>query len=116
MSGIAIAAGAATLGLAVLIGRPALQLIAGPQFVGAYEPMLLLVAAAALDFCALAYEPALTPRGRAELVLLVRIAPTAMQLLLLAFLLTEMGAIGAAWAVLGGEAVRPFRAAWQGSG
>jgi O-antigen/teichoic acid export membrane protein len=84
----------------LLLGRPALGLIAGPEFVSAYPVLLLLGTAAALDFAAVGFEPALVALGRPGLALKLRFVSTSALLLLMLTLPRHFGATGAGAAVL----------------
>jgi len=98
------AGGAIVFALLLLIGRPAIDLIAGPQFASAYPILLLLGTAAALDFAAVGFEPALAAMGRAGLALRLRFVTTALMFSLMALLAPRWGAIGAAASVLAASA------------
>lgn len=91
--------------LAVLLGHYMLLLIGGWEFVGAYPVLILICAAAAVNFCGLMLEPALHAIGRTGSSLGARMATTLVQLGLLALLVPPLGGVGAAWAMLGGAIV-----------
>jgi O-antigen/teichoic acid export membrane protein len=93
--------GALVFLLLLVAGRPAIDLIAGREFVSAYPILLTLGTAAALDFAAAGFEPALAALGRAGLALRLRIVSTIILFGLLAILGPHYGALGAAIAVLG---------------
>ena len=97
---LAVIAGATVIALILLAGRPLLGLIAGHQFLPVYPALLVLGTAAAIDFAAVGYEPALVARGRATLALKLRAVSTATMLALMVVLTREMQALGAAVAVL----------------
>lgn len=86
--------------LLLTIGKPAIGLIAGKEFLSAYPVLLALGSAAAVDFAAVGFEPALTAMGRADLALRVRIVSTLILVALLAVLPQYFGVIGAGVAVL----------------
>ncbi|QPQ54159.1 lipopolysaccharide biosynthesis protein [Allosphingosinicella flava] len=86
--------------LMLLIGKPALTLIAGPQFADAYPLLMLLGTAAALGLGGTSFEPALMATGRAGLALQLRFVSTAVLAGLLALLLPHLGATGAGIATL----------------
>jgi O-antigen/teichoic acid export membrane protein len=95
----AIAAGIIVV-LLLLIGKPALLLVAGPEFAGAYPLLILLGVAAALDLAGVSFEPALLATGRAGLVLKLRLLVTVLLVALLVALLPPMSTMGAAIATL----------------
>jgi O-antigen/teichoic acid export membrane protein len=94
---------AAMVGSAALFGEPLLHLIATRQFSGAYLPIVILVAAAALDLLGFAFEPAMTARGHAGAAFRLRVIATGVQVGLLFLLLPMFGVIGGAWATFGGS-------------
>lgn len=89
------AAGAVVVALLLLVGKPALGLVAGEAFLPAYPLLLLLGFAAALDLGGVSFEPALIATGRAGLALKLRIAVAASLLVLLLILLPRLGTVGA---------------------
>jgi O-antigen/teichoic acid export membrane protein len=95
----AIAAGV-IVALLFLLGKPALLLVAGPEFAGAYPLLLLLGAAAALDLAGVSFEPAMLATGKAGLVLKLRLLVTVLLVALLIVLLPPMSTMGAAIATL----------------
>jgi O-antigen/teichoic acid export membrane protein len=95
----AIAAGV-VVALLFLVGKPALLLVAGPEFAGAYPLLLLLGAAAALDLAGVSFEPAMLATGKAGLVLKLRLLVTVLLVALLVVLLPPMSTMGAAIATL----------------
>ena len=86
--------------LLFLIGKPALALIAGPAFIHVYPMLLLLGTAAALDFAAVGFEPALVALGRPTLALRLRIVTSTVMLALLVLLVKRPGGTGAGIAIL----------------
>lgn len=86
--------------LLVLIGKPALGLVAGEPYLAAYPLLLMLGTAAALDLGGTSFEPALMATGRASLALRLRLAATILQVVLLAIFLPTYGVTGAAGATL----------------
>jgi O-antigen/teichoic acid export membrane protein len=95
----AIAAAVVVL-LLLLVGKPALLIVAGPEFAGAYPLLILLGGAAALDLAGVTFEPALLATGRAGLVLKLRLLLTVLLIALLFILLPPMSTMGAAIATL----------------
>lgn len=87
--------GAIVFALLLLIGRPALALIAGPEFVWAYPVLLLLGTSAAIEFAAVGFEPALVALGRPTLALKFRFLSTAVLLTGFVLLTPKLQTIGA---------------------
>lgn len=87
------------------IGRPTLELIAGPGYDGAYPLLLLLGTATALEVAGVSFEPALMATGRAGTALRVRLLATLALGAGLALLLPLKGATGAAIAMLAASGV-----------
>jgi O-antigen/teichoic acid export membrane protein len=86
--------------LLLLIGKPALLVVAGPEFAGAYPLLILLGVAAALDLAGVSFEPAMLATGKAGLVLKLRLLVTLLLVALLVLLLPPMSTMGAAIATL----------------
>lgn len=84
-----------------LLGKPILWLIAGKAFISAYPLLLVLGIAAAIDFMAVNYEPALLAATDGKTALKLRFVGSTLLLILLALLLPAIGAAGAAWAMAG---------------
>lgn len=84
----------------LLLGRPALGLIGGSEFLWAYPVLLLLGTSAAVDFAAVGFEPALIALGRPGLALKLRFLSTAVLLIGIAVLTRELGTVGAGLAAL----------------
>ncbi|MCB2013999.1 MAG: lipopolysaccharide biosynthesis protein [Sphingobium sp.] len=84
-----------------LLGKPVLWAVAGEAFVAAYPVLLLLGVAAAFEFMAINYEPALLASTDGKVVLRLRLIGAVLLIALLALLLPRIGIIGAALAVLG---------------
>ena len=96
---------AVIIALLLLIGKPVLTLVAGPDFADAYPLLMLLGTAAALGFGGTSFEPALLATGRAGVALRMRIGSTALLAILLYLLLPRMGATGAGIAMLASAAL-----------
>ncbi|HWI86478.1 MAG TPA: lipopolysaccharide biosynthesis protein [Sphingomonas sp.] len=92
--------GIVIVALLLLIGKPALGLVAGEPYVADYPLLLMLGTAAALELGGTSFEPALMATGKARLALQLRLVSTIIQLGLLAALLPAYGVIGAAAATL----------------
>jgi O-antigen/teichoic acid export membrane protein len=97
---IAAITGAIIIALLLLLGRPALTLLAGHQYAGVYPLLLILGIAAALDAAGVAFEPALLAAGRAWLAFRLRLVATIFLAVALVVLLHRAGTIGAASATL----------------
>lgn len=96
-------AGAAGLIMCVavpLLGRPALALIAGPQYLSAYPMLVLLGLAAGLDIMAVGFEPVLLGTGHAAAVLRIRLLAAFLLVAALFPLVAMMGPLGAGIATL----------------
>lgn len=89
--------------LLVLLGKPVLGLIAGHAFLSAYPVLLVLGTAAALDFAAVGFEPAVIALGRPGLALKLRLISTGLLLALMLVLPLRYDALGAALAILAGS-------------
>lgn len=86
--------------LLVTVGRPALGLIAGADYLWAYPLLLMLGIAAALDVAGVSFEPALLATGRVGRALTLRCLTAALLFAALAGLLPVWGVTGAALATL----------------
>lgn len=82
----------------VLLGKPLLMLMSGPEFLGAYPFLLVLGFAACLQMATANCEPMLLAAGRARWVIVIRLAGAAALIGAMWAMLPAMGAIGAAWA------------------
>lgn len=102
--------------LLLLIGEPALRLVAGKEFAAAYPLLILLGAAAALDLGGVAFEPALLATNKAWLAFRLRTAAALLMFALLAVLLPLYGTWGAAASALAASAASLIMlgtAAWR---
>jgi O-antigen/teichoic acid export membrane protein len=86
--------------LLLVLGRPALALIGGHQFLWVYPVLLLLGASAAFDFASVGFEPALVALGRPGLALKLRFVSTMIFLAITIGLTAPLGTIGAGVAAL----------------
>lgn len=102
---VTAAGGAIVFVLLLLIGKPVIALISGREFLSAYPVLLALGTAAAVDFAAVSFEPALIAMGRADLTLKLRIVATIVLIALIAVLPLWFGAVGAGMAVLASSIV-----------
>lgn len=98
--------------LLLAIGKPAIALISGREFLSAYPVLLALGTAAAVDFAAVGFEPALIAMGRANLTLKLRIISTLVLIGLIALLPLKLGVIGAGIAVLV-SSITSFALMWR---
>ena len=101
---IALATGIAATLLAALAGRWLIALIAGPDYLGAYGPMILLSAAAAIELAGATLEALLVSRGHALGNMALRAVPTVLALAALPLAIRQWGAMGPAAMVLGASA------------
>ena len=102
---IAAVAGAAVVLLAVIIGKPLLELIGGEEFGKAYAVLVPLTVAASFELASVAFEPVLHSAGRARQALLVRLLGLAVVAGGIAILFGWGGAVEIAIAVAVGAAV-----------
>jgi O-antigen/teichoic acid export membrane protein len=91
--------------LLLMVGKPALGIVAGRHYLDSYPLLLMLGVAAALDLGGSSFEPALMATGRAGTALNLRLAATVLQVALLAALLPGFGVTGAAVATLAASAI-----------
>lgn len=96
----AAVAGIAIFLLLVVGGVPLLKLIAGQDFTAAYPLLLLLGAAAIVDFIAVGFGPALIAADRALVAFRIQLFTALVLVGLLSFLVSRMGPTGAAIAML----------------
>jgi O-antigen/teichoic acid export membrane protein len=90
----------ALLILLILIGRPAIAMFAGPDYVDAYGVMVVLAAGGAVAAWAVALEPLLISDGHVRFITAVRANATLLYLIALYWLTRHMGLIGAGFAAL----------------
>lgn len=98
---IALIGGVGMMLVVVVLGKPALWLIAGSEFLPAYPILLILGIGVAADLIAINKEPALLAATSGISALRLRIIGAGIQLVLLAVLLPLWQEIGAAWALAG---------------
>ncbi|WP_185205811.1 lipopolysaccharide biosynthesis protein [Sphingomonas sp. NBWT7] len=104
-SRLAVAVGLATCLLVPLLGQPALLLIAGKSYLGAYPVLVLLGIAAGLDIMAVGFEPVLLGTGHAAQALRIRAASVVVLFLGVVLLMPTFEVIGAGLASLAGSAL-----------
>jgi O-antigen/teichoic acid export membrane protein len=97
---LAVAVGGATCVLVPLLGSPALHLIAGAKYLGAYPVLVLLGIAAGFDIMAVGFEPVLLGTGHATQALVIRVVAAAVLFIAVALLMPPLGVIGASIASL----------------
>lgn len=97
---IALYTGLAAVVLAALIGKWAIALVAGPEYVSAYLPMILLSAAAAVELAGATLEALLVSRGHAMRNFMLRGVPTFSMVAALFWAIPHWGVAGAAALVL----------------
>lgn len=84
----------------LLLGKPLLLLMSGPEFLPAFPLLLILAAAASVDLSGAIFEPTLMSGDRARTALAIQLMRLVLLVILLAFLLPYWGAAGAAVATL----------------
>ncbi|GMM92406.1 lipopolysaccharide biosynthesis protein [Qipengyuania sp. MTN3-11] len=104
MANIALIAGFIAVLVAIMVGRPALALIAGPEF-RVYWPMVILAIAGAFELVGASLESLLVSAGKAHVAFFCRAVPTLLAFLLLETSIGWMGLKGAGFAVLGSSAL-----------
>lgn len=97
---IAAITGIVTVIAGALAGRWLIGLIAGPDYLAAYIPMLLLAAAAAIELAGATLEALLVSHGHALRNFVLRAVPTLLAVASLPWVVTAWGAAGAAGVVL----------------
>jgi O-antigen/teichoic acid export membrane protein len=104
--GTAVATAVATLAILILFlgGRPMLSFLFGKQFLGAYAPLMVLMIVPFLGIFGFALEPMLLALGRSDGPLKAKILATAVFLGSIAPLSWSFGVLGAAVALVLGEA------------
>lgn len=108
----AAAAGLLVLAICAAIGQPLLHLTVGPEFLGAYSIMLILVAARVVGLASLVFNPALVAMGRAVKNLKLTIVVTAISLPALLALTWAWGPHGAAGARMVTEGITLAIVGW----
>lgn len=98
--------GGAVILIVVVIGKPALFYMSGPEFLPAYPFLILLAAAASIDLAGAIYEPTLLSGSGARTALILQACIAALFLMLLFLGLHFFGAIGAAGAMVAAAIVR----------
>jgi O-antigen/teichoic acid export membrane protein len=93
-------AGAIIIGAVILLGKPILLLMSGPEFLGAYPLLIILAAAACIDLAGAIYEPVLLSGDAARSTLPLNAFSVLGFVILLAILLPRYGVEGAAWSML----------------
>src|SRR3546814_20777274 len=82
--------------LILILGKPLLLLLAGPQFAAAYPLLLLLGIAASIDLIGVSVEPLLMATNHARKSVTIKLINAALLLCLLSILLPRLGQIGRA--------------------
>ena len=102
---IAAFTGVASVLLGVVAGKWLIALIVGREYLGAYEPMVILAAAAAIELAGATLEALLVSRGHALRNFLLRAVPTALAVAALPWVVPQAGAVGAAALILAASAL-----------
>lgn len=109
---IALYTGLGAVLFSVLGGHWVIKVIAGPEFVAAYAPMIILSAAAAIELAGASLEALLVSRGHALRNFMLRAVPTGLALLSLPFAMTWIGVSGAAAVVFVSSLVSVIGLMW----
>src|SRR5436190_949814 len=106
LRGAALASGIALLAVLILIvgGKPLIALIMGKQFIGAYDALVVLVAIPLLGIFSFPMSPMLYALGRSDGPLKAKLLGTAVFFIVIAPLSWSFGIIGAAVALVLGNA------------
>ena len=104
MANIALVAGVLAVLVTLLVGRTALELIAGPEF-RVFWTMVILAIAGAIELVGASLESLLVSAGRAGTAFLIRAIPTLLSLALLSTAMGWNGTKGAAFTVMGASAL-----------
>lgn len=102
---IAAFTGVISVMLGVIAGQWLIVLIAGPDYLSAYEPMVILAAAAAIELAGATLDALLVSRGHALRNFLLRAVPTGLAVAALPFVVPQAGVAGAAALVLAASAL-----------
>jgi O-antigen/teichoic acid export membrane protein len=97
--------GVVSVVLGVVAGQWLIALIAGREYLAAYEPMVILAAAAAIELAGATLEALLVSRGHALRNFLLRAVPTALAVAALPWVVPQAGATGAAALILAASAL-----------
>lgn len=99
-SGGAVAIGVVVVIVAVALGQPAIELLSGSTFLGAYPILVWLSAAAAIELASVAFEPVLLSGDTPRRALIVRAVAVVALVVAMIVLVPLYAALGAAIAVL----------------
>lgn len=100
MSRVALAIGLAAAALAALLGRPALEALAGPEFAFAQPALVLLALAGAAELIGANWDALLVARGRPGATFAARAIPLACVLAAMPAMIGTLGLQGVAACVL----------------
>jgi O-antigen/teichoic acid export membrane protein len=100
IANFALVGGVVAVVFALLFGRWALELIAGPEFRGVYWAMVIMAVAGAIELVGASFESLLVSAGRAGTAFLVRGLPLALGFATLELAIGWQGLKGAAFTVL----------------
>lgn len=101
---LSLAAGLFAAAIAIVAGKSAIDLIAGPQFVFAYPALAVLSFAGAMELAGASWDALLVSRHRAGAALLVRIVPLGMALAAIPCAIGPAGLVGVAICILAASA------------
>ena len=105
IANVAMIAGVLAVGVTLLFGREALQLIAGEEFGRFYWTMVILAIGGAVELVGASLESLLVSAGRAGTAFLCRAVPMGLAFALLEVAMGWQGVKGAALCVLGASAL-----------
>lgn len=105
MANIALIGGILAVAVAVVLGREALAIIAGPEFRMVYWAMVILAIGGAVELVGASLESLLISAGRAGTAFLVRAVPMAIAFACLDLAMGWQGLKGAALCMLGASAL-----------
>ena len=97
---LSLLTGIAVILLLIAIGKPMIEIMAGPAFADAYSLLVLLGLATSFGMMGLGLDPLLQASGSAHLALMIRALGIGLVLLLIYLLVPIWGATGAALALL----------------
>ncbi|MEO0440964.1 MAG: oligosaccharide flippase family protein [Pseudomonadota bacterium] len=109
---ISAVAGISMFVVLVLLGQPLIQLMSGPDYLPAYPLLLLLAAATIINLVGVGLEPLIQASDRAGTAFLLRLFALLVLLGLLAVLLPDYAASGAAIAMLLSSALGAAMLLW----
>jgi len=98
--------GGAVIILVIILGKPAIYFMSGPEFLPAYPLLILLAAAASIDLAGAIYEPTLLSGNGARTALKLQFVIAVLFITMLLLGLQYYGAVGAAGAMVVSAIIR----------